>query len=410
MVGSRVFPLASDFDSFNVSHTEVTRSLFMSRINEEVRRRFFAFSIWLVALALVVSPAAAGESLMDELPEGHDTVIAVDFTELRDSPLYDRAFEMLNANPAVKDSFQQMQRELGIDAKSDLDALVMTSNSPPLSAGLLNHPSGALDQAAAQESDGGLVLIRGDIEPETLLARLSDDSAAEGDEDVDEGEREASRSLRRDGVEITVLDERTVAIALGPTAYLDQAKDKLAAERSGPGSIFDESVRRLGANQGLYMMIQPTIEDPDRVRRQMGAVASFGALSLDLKNEVRLAGFLHLDSEENATALASQIDELRQEISGNPLASMLGFAPVLENLSVQQDGGELFIRTSMTNQQALRIARQASTLMARGQQLQQPLEGRGIGEDEQPETEASEEASPEDVPEPPEGGIEADFN
>lgn len=376
----------------------------MSRISEKALPVVFAAMVSLVILLLMASPAVAGEDLMAELPSGQDTVIVVDFDELRDSPLYDQAFELLNGQPAVQNSLRQLENELGLNAKTDLDSLVVTSNSPPLSTGLLNHPAGALQQAAAQESDGGLVLIRGDFEPKALLARLADES-----ESSTEDEQEARSSLRQDGFELRVIDDRTLAIILGPTEFLDETREKLKADRSGPGQVFEDTMKRLGESQGLYMMIEPSIEDPERMQRQMGALASFGAISLDLKDNVGVAGFLRLDDAESAARLAGQVDEMRQEVAGNPLASLLGFAPVLRNLSVQQDEEELLLRTSMSNNQAIRLVRQGATLMNRGQQLQRPLEGRGIGDDPQPRDEAEQEDS-QDLPEPSTDGVEADFN
>lgn len=365
--------------------------------------------VTLIAVTGLAATAATGQELLDELPDGHDTVIAVDFTELRDSPLYDQAYDALSSQPSMAPVLTQLEEDLGLDLRRDIDGLVVTSDSPPLSTDLLNQPTGALQNAAAGGSTGGLVIVRGDIDPEAMILQLSGDSESASD---DEDGADSIRHLRLDGLELRILDDETMAITLGSESFLDSSRQRLAGERSGPGSHFTRAINRLGSSQGIYMMIAPSIEDPEEIEREVGAVASFAAVSVDLRaQQVRIGALLQLDDEENAADTLGELDTLREEAVGNPLTSLLGIQPILKNLSLQQDGDELLIRTSMTNRQASRLARQLATLTARGQQLQQPLEGRGLNVDVSDEEDANEdEATPEELPVPSEDGVEADFN
>lgn len=364
------------------------------------RRILCAFTA-LIAFG-IASPAIAGPDLIDELPDGHDTLIAIDFTELRGSPLFDQTFEALSSQPDVATLLGQLHDDLGLDPRNDLDALVMTSDSPPLSADLLQQPAGALQNAAARDGAGGLVIIRGDIEMDALMERLRGESGDESDGEY----------VRSDGMELRSLDDRTVAIAFGDAEFLDTARGKLSADRSGPGAVFERAIERLGRSQGIYLMISPTVADPEAVEDEMGAIASFAAVSVNLgADQVRIGALMQLDDDETAAALLEEVDGLRREAAGNPLASLLGFRPILENLSLQQEGDEIVIRSSMSNQQAIRLAGQAARLASRGQQLQNPLEGRGIEtDDSDSDDEADDGDDAEEIPDPSPDGVEADFN
>ncbi len=319
----------------------------------------------------IASPALAGQSLMDELPEAHNTVIAVDFTELRDSPLFEEGFEMVKGQPAAAAALRQVEEDFGLDIESDIAALVVASDSPPLSSQLVSNPMAALENPEQHQASGALVLIRGDLDASDIIAEMADL----------EEDQEAPSQIRQPGFEVGGIDDQTLAISTGDESFLDESRRQLADDRSGPGAAFTRGIERLGGSQGLYMMTQPTIPDPEAMRDEVGAVASFGGMSMDLSDEVRISGLVTLGGEEEAEEMVEQVDEIRNEVSGNPLVSLFGVAPLVDNLSVRQDDNEVLVRTSMTNHEASRLVSQLRSLVQSQQGLQNPLQGPGFGGD-----------------------------
>ena len=319
----------------------------------------------LAATLVFSSSALAGQSLMSELPTGHNTVIVVDLTELRDSPLYKQGVQMVKSHPGAAAGLQQVEQEWGVNLEEDISALVIASDSPPINAQMLSDPAAMLENPGSQQTEGALVLIRGNFDAPALLAKIAD-----VDDDAD-----PPSYFREDGVEVRALDGRTLAVAGGQDSYLDRMRQSLQGDRSGPGSVFDGGIRSLGASQGIYMMVQPSIADPDAMRDEVGATLSFGGIAIDLTDsEIRFGGLARLGSEEEATSTVEQVDEVRKELAGNPLLSVFGVRPLVDNLSVRQDDGDVIVRTSMTNRQASRLISRIQSMAQTQQGLQNPLQ------------------------------------
>lgn len=355
----------------------------------------------LLALATVVvlavtltfaSTAVAADDLLGELPGSDDTLVVVDFEKLQDSPVFDRVFGMLAEQPEARRALSRLDDDLGVDPRTDLEALVMTSDSPPLSTNLLQQsdPTQAVESAAAGHDGKSLMLVRGDFDAAELL-----ESAAEqldGDAESDEDQRYVTTAQ----FEVHQLDDRTVAIATGSTDELAQTRQQLQGERQGISSGFQSAMQRLGDSSGMYMMIEPTIEDPGQFREETGASASFAAVSVDLSDAVRIGTLMTLENEQQVQQTAEELDEMRDEAGSNPMAGLLGFGPLLENLSIEQDGQDLLVRTSMTNPEANRLIDQVGSILQTEQQLEQPLEGDGFDDGDDDDSD--------------DDGADADFN
>jgi hypothetical protein len=337
-----------------------------------------------VGLLAFTSTASANEGLLGELPGGHDTVVLVDFSQMRGYPLYDQVFQMLGEHPALSGVLTYMEDDLGIDLKSDVDTLALSTDTPPLSAELLNQPMAALDGSGSANSEGSLILVRGSLDAESVLQKLAEDS---------EHDVENNRLPLQSG-EMRILDSRTLAIIAGSDNFVAATARKLDGDRSGPGSEFTRGISRLGSAQGIYAMVRPTIKDDV----ELDAEPSFTAFSLDLKDQVRIALLLDLPSESDAEAMVQEVDQIRKEFGGNPLASMFGAKPLIDNLSLRQNGKEFSMRTSMTNDEAIRLVTQLYSLSRSSEDLSRPIGGDRFKTDDDAGSDSSSD------------GVDADFN
>lgn len=353
--------------------------------NTETTRFFVGCIAFLVVLAFS-APLFAGQNLLRELPDGHDTLIVVDFSQMQSSPLYDQAFDIISEHPALKGFLTYLESDLGIDARTDLEALTVVSDTPPLSAALLSQPLAVLeDGGPAAHSEGTLIVVRGNFDASRVLEKIASDDSNEV-----QGDR-----FRNHMGELRALGEKTLAISLGSDDFVDSMSSRLSADRNGPGSIFTGGIQRLGPSQGLYFMIRPTIDSDAELETE----PSFAALSIDLKENVRVALLVDLPSEEAAEEMVEEMDQLRRQMGGNPLLGMFGARPLVDNLSIRQDGKQFTMRSSMTNDQALRLARRLNSVAQSSQDLSQPLGGddRDGGSDTQQKK-------------PADDGVDADFN
>lgn len=349
--------------------------------------------------ASIPTTAAAATDLAEELPQVHDTVIVADFDQMRDSPLYDRTFDLLESNHQAAGLIEELNDEFGISPRSDLEALAITSEAPPLNAAILTNPNTALDEATNQQSENAFILIRGNFEATDILERLVEESR------LQRGPDDESTSVTGNGIEVHITGESTLGIALGSSDYLSQQRQQLQGDTAGLNDAFRHGIQRLGDSQGLYLMVEPTIENPEQMQQNVGASASFVGLALDLKSQFNLAMVMDVDDDELATETVGDIDEMRRQGAANPMATLFGFGPMLENLSIEQRESEILMRTSMTNPEALRIIDQVRGIMEAEQQLGDPLEGDGFDTD-QSDTDGSDS----DTSDSDSNGVDADFN
>lgn len=367
-----------------------------------LRSSILSLSVALVVTSLA-STAVATPDLAGELPQTGDTVVAIDLTEIRDSALYDRGFELISDHADAAGFVTRLERDFGLDLRSDVDALVVTSDSPAVDAEMLDvdDPADAVDTAAAGQPTESLLLARGDFEVMDVLRQAADqlDARLHEDDDV------TGSSVRTDGFELHALDDQTLAVAAGPPARLEQIRESLDGSPSGLTSTFERGVQQLGPGQGIYMMIEPTI----RGDADLPADASFAGLALDLDDEVRLGTVVRLEDRQTVGRSAEQLDDVRQQADSNPMTGLLGLDPLLDNLSIQQSGDELVVRSSMSEREALHLLQQVESILQTERQLQQPLEGEGFDpDDESPSDDDQDDGQQNDSSDVE--GIDAPFN
>lgn len=328
------------------------------------------------------TPALAGQNLAGEFPDGHDSLIVVDFNQLRNSPFFARAMAWVRSQPEVESQLRDMEREFSIDVETDIEVFALLSDTPPLNPDMLTDPMGALSQGlATAESDGSTIFIRGNIEGAELLARLN--------------EGQAARHARTPDMDVHLIDDRTLALVSGPNTYRDEIRTKLQ-NSSGPGAVFTQAFATFGSAQGVYLMSAPELDA--ELRDELGASASFAAVGLQMASDVRLAVLLTMESEESAAQSAMDFESLRGEALANPLVSLFGLGPLVNNMAIRQEGPAIQLRTSMTNAEADRLLTRALRIMATAQDMQTPLGG----DDDSSTREAP--------PEVPRDGVDADFN
>lgn len=344
------------------------------------------------AVTFVASNAAAQPALMEELPTGYDTVVTADFQQLRGSALYEEALSVVQQHPQASRAIADVDDQFGIDLRSDLHAMAMVSESPPLSSRMFGDLSGAVERAAANADDNGsIIFLQGDFDSRQLMRGIGE---------IDDGEELPSHIEHR-GVELHAIGADMLAVINGPSQFVDTARQQLAGDRSGPGDRFQRAARQIGNSPALTLMMAPSVEDPEAVRDEVGTTASFVAAGADVRSGLQLALLAELDGEDAASELVDDIDEIRGEIGENPLVDLLGFGPLVANLSVQQSGAEVIVRSSMTDAEARRLAGQLRSISEQSQQLESPIEG-----DRLQAPDSGDDADADDV----DDGVDADFN
>ena len=315
------------------------------------------FSSILLLMTLGASTASAGTSL-DDIPAGFDTVVGVDFEELRNSPLYDQAIGMIRNQPMLASAIRNLESTLDLEVDSDLSSLMMVSNFPPLNQQMLSSPAAAIQGAAAGSGDS-LALVSGDFDATAVLASLSEDYDGEGELAIDD------RAMT-----LYPVGDQKLAVLFGSSEFRSTGGEQLSSA-GGLGAEFEEGLRRVGGSPGLFVLTSPNIDD-DELAEQ--ADASFMALGLRAdSSDIRIASFITLSDDERAEEMIEDVDKARNDAARNPLFTMFGLGPLLQNLSLQQDDNHVVMETSMPNQNALRLARRIANILENQMDLQQPL-------------------------------------
>lgn len=349
-----------------------------------------AVTLCLSALVLLISvPASAMGDLLESLPGGHDAVMAVDFDQTRQSPFFRSALRWMRSHPAVGPALQAVEDTLKIEIATDLDELVILSDTPPLNLAMLSGGADAMNPANMDLSSvrGSVMAARGDFESAAVLKELGEREA--GSEALTVGEHQGVRTGQLD---VVALSERSVLVLTGERAYRDEVLARVSASE-GLSERYIGALTKLGENQGVVMMIQPSYEG------EPGA-ASFAALGVRLGARVLASVVMTMRDDESAKASAEEIATVRQQALGNPLVAMFGLAPAAQNLAVRQQASDLYVTTSMTHDEAQTLIDQVLRIVQTSGQLE-----RGAS----PAAPAA--APSKTAPAPvPQDGVEADFN
>lgn len=329
--------------------------------------------------------AQAKDRILAAAPAGHNAVIAVEVDELRSSPFFETATSWMMAHPVLGANLKELEDRLDVELRKDITAFALLTNLPPLSPEMLADPFSILQGGGAElETDSGTVLVRGKFKAEEVIEKLSD----------------GAKELVLDGERVVyAVDGSTLAIVRGDSTYQGQMRERLPTA-AGPGEEYMKAASKFGPRQGIYLMVAPNLEEADQES------ARFAAIGARLGADIQLSLLLTMFDDERAQASAKEFEELRQSAGDNPLISLFGVTPALNNLSIRQNARDIQMQTSMSNDQVVAMLTNFARVAATAQDLELPLGGEqfGVGLSEgTPAAPVAPSAVPKD-------GVEADFN
>ena len=306
-------------------------------------------------LGLLASPAWAVGDLVEELPGGHNTLVAIDFDQLRQSPFFAPSMEMIYQNSQVGSQVRAIEERLGISARDDVQKMVVVTDGPPLSAAMLTNPMGAFESGEIAPT-GSTVFIRGRLEADQILSRMS-------------GEEAPSAHLRLPDFDLHRVDERTLAVISGPDTYRTRANQGFS-NRTGLDARFRQGLTRLGNSQGLYIMTAPNLQADAQA---LGPAATFAAVGVEMASEVRFVVLLTMKEEEAAKKSKEDLTNLRQQAAGNPMLGIFGLRPLVQNLAISRDKDVITLQTSMTNSEARVLLQRIVGYLNSTREMSRPL-------------------------------------
>ncbi|RDV39487.1 hypothetical protein DV096_02635 [Bradymonadaceae bacterium TMQ3] len=349
-------------------------------------RSAVTFGVSALVLLTTLEARAMGD-LLETLPGGHDAVMAVDFDETRDSPFFGPALGWMRSHPAVGPALAAVEETLQIEVQEDLEELVILSDTPPLNLAMLSGMANPMDPSNLDLSSvrGSALAARGDFEAASVLTSVR--SRTSDAVDLSVGARAGVRTSQLD---VVTLAPNAVLVLTGERAYRDEVLGRLErGERLG--ARFVGALARLGEAPGVIMMIQPNYQGE-------AGDASFAALSVRLKARVLASMVMTMRDDERARVSAQEIAAARQQALSNPLVAVFGLAPAAQNLAVRQQAADIFVTTSMTQDEAKVLFDKVMRIVKTSEDLEQGANP------------ASQPASPTEAAPVPEDGVEADFN
>ena len=330
-------------------------------------------------LGFISSPVWAIDDLVGELPSGHNTLIAADLDELKKSPFFGPAMEMVYQNSLLGTQLRALENRLEIKARDDIYQLVVVTDGPPLSAAMLTNPMGAIESGEI-EPTGMTVFVRGRFQSDQILTRLS-------------GESEAPSHVNLPDFDLHRVDTTTLAVISGPNDYRTRANQEFS-NRSGLNAQFRQGLSGLGGSQGLYVMTAPDLRADAQA---LGPAASFAAVGVEMASNVAFKILLTMDEEDAAIQSEEDITNLHQQAAGNPMLGIFGLRPLVQNLTVDRDGKVITLQTSMTNSEARILLQRILGYLNSTREMNRPL-----GDPEPAPAPTAPQISPD--------GVDADFN
>lgn len=317
-------------------------------------------AVFCVVISFLLSVTTwAFDGLLDELPGEHNTVVLADIGQLKTSPFFLPTMLMVRQNPLLGSSLRDLEEQLEIDLQNDLQKVAIVTDGPPIRLEMLTDPMDAI-QTAASSRRATTIVVQGFFDADQILDRIS-------------GEEGISRRLHTDGIEIHRVSANTLAVVSGPDEYRQDMNQRFRSSR-GLNPTFRSAFQKLG-QQGLYLITMPRLDESVEA---IGETADLAGLGIHLGGEIRLRMLLTMGDDEGATASLEEFRALREQLAANPILAIFGLQPLVTNLSMNASGPDLYLNTSMTNNEGRILIQRVIGYLQTANDLQVPLQpGRG---------------------------------
>ncbi|MGM0557768.1 MAG: hypothetical protein ACQEVA_15395 [Myxococcota bacterium] len=305
---------------------------------EQVTRRFARHAATFIVVALTtllfgVGTASAQDAggLAKYLSSQNDVVMGLNLTELRSNKYYDRLVEWARGQSGGGELLKAFEAESGLDIEKDIDAVAIA------------FPSTGSMQKQQQKREFAMA-ISGKFESDKLVS-----------------------AIKKQGTDLQTKEVAGLKFYKSSDVWLAVPKDGLALMTAGDDGYVKKNISTFGNQKG-------SIRKNKRVKEMLGEVDVGGdiwiagdmtsvpassdgprpnslGMEIDFAKGLALEMVAQMDSKEDATTSVEQMEAMQSQGANNPIVTMLGAKPLVDNLAIKSSGPQVRFSTEMTSKE-----------------------------------------------------------
>lgn len=328
--------------------------------------------VLLFGLSSAVAQDAGG--LTKYLSSQNDVVMGVNISELRSNKYYDQLIEWARSQAGGGEILAAFEDESGLDIKKDIDAISIAFRS-----------TGSMNKQEQQREF--VMAMSGTFKAKKLVAAIKKESP-----NLETEKNSGITYYKKGDIWLAVPQDGLVLMTGGKDTYVGK---NLATFGSQKNSIRSKKVVK-------KMLSEVDTSGDMWIAGDMSSVPASAegpkpnslGLELNFDSGLDVQLIAQMPSKEDAQTALKQMNQMQSQNANNPIVSMFGAKPLVDNLEIKASGSKVELSTEMKPKEFDNMIK-AITQMA---------QSRGIGgasSGSSPSKDAKEEAS---------DGAEADFN
>jgi hypothetical protein len=328
----------------------------------------------LVFVSLWAAPAFAGSGdLIKYTPKSTKLVMGANLDALKPSPLYREMLALVKGRPAFAEFLSFLEVEAGINIEKDVQGVAVAM------------PEVSMNPAQANAQDTMTLVVSGKFDRKRLLEAV--DKKFPGHPITGEGPT-ARHTLGT--VTLAFASDKELVMTVGDQDFQDKTWNALANKKESASSNKDITTMagKLNLTRGMWL-IGVTGHLP-----QNGPKMNVAGMTVDLASGLKIDLIGTMNGKEDVKKSLADFEMLKKEAT-NPMVTMMGAAPLIQNLKTGSKGLDVTMTTQMNAAQFQNMMGMLMTTLAAGSK---PIA---------PPTQPQPEATPQQVPAK---GADADFN
>lgn len=318
---------------------------------------FLSLLVPSLALAGDDDKSASSRALLSYLPADSQFAAQVDVEKLRKSKYFKRAYNMLEEQAKDDEKLAELISEDGFDIESDLSSVAIGLPVSRVS------PNTGVNK--------GVFVMDGSFDEEKIRKLVKEEY-----DDLETREIGDMTAFRLDETEFGLPASNRLVITMGPESY---RKKVWNLARKG-GKSFEKTASDknlldgLETDRTLWMvnLITGSMRGPS-------SSAKSAAISVNLDSGLDLQVVSRVDDEAAAKEMVQRIGAMKKSAGENPMLSMFGAGPLVENLKVENNKTSVVATTSMTESELDYLVQKVQQIAASQSTLSIPSSSGGAG-------------------------------
>jgi hypothetical protein len=288
------------------------------------------------------SGSGAAKDDLSLVPREADVVVMVNLTQARETPLWKRAVEKLNADPKSKQEYDDFVKKCSFDPLKEIDSVFL-----------------AMPHNISEQKEFA-VLLKGKFNPDTVVSCLKavskdkNEPVAETDYN---GTKLYSASSKGQPAFLAALGKHGVALGGGEWIkhIVDLNSGKGQVQSAKENAALVDLIKRTRTSDTLWWagLVPPSMVEKMGSNPQVAPIKTLKSVSgsVDPTKGLNLAAYLDLGSDPDADALKTLATNQIAQIKTMPAVQMMGMGPFIDTVKVDAKKNTFSLTINMTQPQ-----------------------------------------------------------